>query len=358
MARPQRILRSRQDAHGGLERAPFRARRVQGGHGLAAPARARRVGEHEVPPERLDRRGHRRAAPAHPRLDRRAARRGPGPAGARRARRDPPLLYREVLDEAYAHQDAGRRVYIVTAASQELADVLAHVLVLDGGVGMRSEVRDGVYTGRPAGPFTYREGKAEAIRELAAREGIDLSESYAYSDSESDLPMMRAGGPPRGREPRPRARARGARGGLADHALRQARARASGGRPPWAAWRWWAAGAATWLRTRAQAAPPHGSVAAASRRRSRARTRLFPAAWSASPVEARTVGAVPAHAQPPGDEEHVVPGTSCEHRAPHRAATPPRSAAGARPSTPSCSGQTRPKKRTRAARAVGVRSEA
>jgi HAD superfamily hydrolase (TIGR01490 family) len=107
-----------------------------------------------------------------------------------------PLLYRDVLREAYAHQDAGRRVYIVTAASQELAEVLAHVLVLDGGVGMRAEVRDGVYTGRPSGPFTYREGKAEAIRQLAQREGIDLSESYAYSDSESDLPMLRAVGHP------------------------------------------------------------------------------------------------------------------------------------------------------------------
>jgi HAD superfamily hydrolase (TIGR01490 family) len=107
-----------------------------------------------------------------------------------------PLLYREVLEEAYAHQDAGRPVYIVTAASQELADVLAHVLVLDGGIGMRSEVRDGVYTGKAAGPFTYREGKAEAIRELAGREGIDLAESYAYSDSESDLPMMRTVGHP------------------------------------------------------------------------------------------------------------------------------------------------------------------
>jgi HAD superfamily hydrolase (TIGR01490 family) len=107
-----------------------------------------------------------------------------------------PLLYRDVLREAYAHQDAGRRAYIVTAASQELAEVLAHVLVLDGGLGMRAEVRDGVYTGRPSGPFTYREGKAEAIRELAAREGIDLSESYAYSDSESDLPMLRAVGHP------------------------------------------------------------------------------------------------------------------------------------------------------------------
>jgi phosphoserine phosphatase len=61
---------------------------------------------------------------------------------------------------------------------------------------MRSEIRDGVYTGQPAGPFTYREGKAEAIRQVAASEGFDLSESYAYSDSESDLPMLRAVGHP------------------------------------------------------------------------------------------------------------------------------------------------------------------
>jgi HAD superfamily hydrolase (TIGR01490 family) len=107
-----------------------------------------------------------------------------------------PLLYHQMLDEAYGHQDAGRPVYIVTAASQELADVLARVLAFDGGIGMRSEVKDGVYTGKAAGPFTYREGKAEAIRELAAREGFDLAESYAYSDSESDLPMMRAVGHP------------------------------------------------------------------------------------------------------------------------------------------------------------------
>ena len=107
-----------------------------------------------------------------------------------------PLIYREVLEEAWAHQDAGRPAYIVTAASQELAEVLASVLVLDGGIGMRSEVRDGVYTGRPDGPFTYRAGKAEAIRELARREGFDLAASYAYSDSESDLPMLRAVGNP------------------------------------------------------------------------------------------------------------------------------------------------------------------
>lgn len=107
-----------------------------------------------------------------------------------------PRVYPRMLDVAYAHQDAGRPVYIVTAASSEMAELLAHVLVFDGGIGARSEIVDGRYTGRPDGPFTYREGKAQAIRELAAVEGIDLAASYAYSDSESDLPMLRAVGQP------------------------------------------------------------------------------------------------------------------------------------------------------------------
>jgi HAD superfamily hydrolase (TIGR01490 family) len=105
-----------------------------------------------------------------------------------------PRLYPEMLERAYAHQDAGEPIYILTAASQEMADLLARVLTFDGGLGSRSEIVDGRYTGRPAGPFNYREGKVISMRELAEREGIDLSASHAYSDSESDLPMLRAVG--------------------------------------------------------------------------------------------------------------------------------------------------------------------
>ena len=107
-----------------------------------------------------------------------------------------PRLYPQMLELAYEHQDAGRSVYICTAASQEMANALSYILGFDGAIGSRSEVVDGVYTGREGGLFAYREGKAQAIRELAAAEGIDLSISYAYSDSESDLPMLEAVGHP------------------------------------------------------------------------------------------------------------------------------------------------------------------
>ena len=107
-----------------------------------------------------------------------------------------PRLYPKMLAIAYEHQDAGRPVFICTAASQEMAELIATVLTLDGAVGTVFEVVDGHYTGRGGGPFNYREGKAQAIRELAAREDIDLAASYAYSDSESDLPMLRLVGHP------------------------------------------------------------------------------------------------------------------------------------------------------------------
>jgi HAD superfamily hydrolase (TIGR01490 family) len=108
-----------------------------------------------------------------------------------------PRIYPRMLALAYEHQDAGRRVYIFTAASQELAETLARVLTFDGGVGSQfSKVEDGCYTGEPTGLFIYGADKARAIKRLADEEGIDLAESYAYSDSASDLPMLRAVGHP------------------------------------------------------------------------------------------------------------------------------------------------------------------
>ncbi len=102
-----------------------------------------------------------------------------------------PRLYPQMLQIAYDHQDAGRKVYIATASSQIVAEMLSDVLGFDGGIGSVPEIVDGKMTGRDSDVFPYREGKAQRITELAEREGIDLAASYGYSDSESDLPMLR-----------------------------------------------------------------------------------------------------------------------------------------------------------------------
>jgi phosphoserine phosphatase len=68
---------------------------------------------------------------------------------------------------------------------------------MEGGIGTRYEVDpEGNFTGRFEGPFVYGPGKVEAMQAFAERHEIDLGASYAYSDSLSDLPMLRAVGHP------------------------------------------------------------------------------------------------------------------------------------------------------------------
>ena len=91
---------------------------------------------------------------------------------------------------AQQHLDAGQRVWLVTATPVELASIIAHRLGLTGALGTVSEVVDGHYTGRLVGELMHGEAKAEAVRALAQREGLDLSRCTAYSDSSNDLPML------------------------------------------------------------------------------------------------------------------------------------------------------------------------
>ena len=94
------------------------------------------------------------------------------------------------------HRHAGRATYIVSASPVELVEPLAVALGMTAGIGTRSEIVDGVYTGQLAGPFCYGAGKVEAMGELARWEGLDLGQCWAYSDSASDLPMLNAVGHP------------------------------------------------------------------------------------------------------------------------------------------------------------------
>ncbi|HWI21726.1 MAG TPA: HAD-IB family hydrolase [Baekduia sp.] len=104
-------------------------------------------------------------------------------------------VYPQVLELAREHQREGRAVYIVSAAGEDTVALIAAELGLDGALGTRM-ARDGdFYTGEIE-VFTYREGKARALREFAEENGIDLTASHAYSDSESDLPFLRAVGHP------------------------------------------------------------------------------------------------------------------------------------------------------------------
>jgi HAD superfamily hydrolase (TIGR01490 family) len=97
---------------------------------------------------------------------------------------------------ALQHLEAGQQVWLVTATPIEIARIIARRLGLTGALATVAEARDGVYTGRLVGNLLHGPAKAEAVRALAQREGLDLARCSAYSDSANDLPMLTAVGHP------------------------------------------------------------------------------------------------------------------------------------------------------------------
>jgi HAD superfamily hydrolase (TIGR01490 family) len=106
-----------------------------------------------------------------------------------------PLVYAEPLELVQQHRARGEGVYIVSATLQEIVQHIAGDLGFDGAIGSTCEIVDGVYTGKSL-RAAHGEGKAQALRELAVAQGIDLDASTAYSDSHTDLAFLEAVGHP------------------------------------------------------------------------------------------------------------------------------------------------------------------
>jgi HAD superfamily hydrolase (TIGR01490 family) len=105
-----------------------------------------------------------------------------------------PLAYAEALALIDSHRRAGRRVVVISASPEEIVRPLCRYLGIDDVIATRTQVGDDDrYTGTIE-LYAYGPAKAEAMIEMARSEGIDLSESYAYSDSMTDIPMLEAVG--------------------------------------------------------------------------------------------------------------------------------------------------------------------
>lgn len=107
-----------------------------------------------------------------------------------------PLVFAEALAIIDEHRRAGRRVIVISSSPVEIVAPLSKYLGVDEVIGTRPEIdAAGLYTGR-LDFYAYGPGKAEAILELAERDGLSLADSYAYSDSITDVPMLEAVGHP------------------------------------------------------------------------------------------------------------------------------------------------------------------
>ena len=105
-----------------------------------------------------------------------------------------PLIYDEAAALIEEHHLAGRDVVIVSSSGSEVVEPIGQMLGADAVIATRMAVDEaGCYTGEIEF-YAFGEHKLAAIKEMAAREGIDLERSFAYSDSSTDLPMLEAVG--------------------------------------------------------------------------------------------------------------------------------------------------------------------
>jgi HAD superfamily hydrolase (TIGR01490 family) len=103
-----------------------------------------------------------------------------------------PAIWQGTIDIAQSLVAEGIEVYLVTAAPEDMAVIIAHRLGLTGALGSKAEISDGVYTGRMNGPLLHGKEKAIAVTLLSKEKGFDL----AFSDSNNDLPLLQCVGHP------------------------------------------------------------------------------------------------------------------------------------------------------------------
>lgn len=106
-----------------------------------------------------------------------------------------PLVYAEAAELIASHKAQGHEVVVLSAAGDEVVTPIAEMLGADRSVATRMQVVDGRYSGQ-IDFYCYGEQKAVAAKQLAADHGYDLSESFAYTDSSTDIPMLEVVGHP------------------------------------------------------------------------------------------------------------------------------------------------------------------
>jgi HAD superfamily hydrolase (TIGR01490 family) len=106
-----------------------------------------------------------------------------------------PYVYAEAAALIVEHRSVGRDVVLVSSSGDEMVRPIGELLGITDIIATRMVVEDGRYTGEVEF-YAAGANKANAVRELAAERGYDLADSYAYSDSISDVPLLEAVGHP------------------------------------------------------------------------------------------------------------------------------------------------------------------
>ena len=117
-----------------------------------------------------------------------------------------PALIQGTIEIAKKHLSEDTEVWLVTAAPEDMAKLIADRLGFTGALGTKVCIDNGKYVGKLDGKILHGVEKARAVRELAAARGFSLNNCHAYSDSASDFPLLQSVGTPHAINPDARLR--------------------------------------------------------------------------------------------------------------------------------------------------------
>ncbi len=107
-----------------------------------------------------------------------------------------PKIFSEAIVQIQEHKEQGIAVVFVTGSLDFIVQPMADYLAIDSVLAPQLGERNGQFTGKLTTAPLIGEEKAKAMQAYAEQHGISLEKSYAYGDSQSDLPMLECVGNP------------------------------------------------------------------------------------------------------------------------------------------------------------------
>lgn len=88
------------------------------------------------------------------------------------------------------HRTKGDHPVIITATNSFVTSPIANAFGINDLIATEPEIVNGSYTGKVAGTPCFREGKITKLNDWLKQSGMNLEDSYFYSDSHNDLPLL------------------------------------------------------------------------------------------------------------------------------------------------------------------------
>ncbi|MDC3737469.1 HAD family hydrolase [Pseudomonas syringae pv. syringae] len=101
-----------------------------------------------------------------------------------------PMMLPKALELIAKHREAGDKLVVITATNRFVTAPIVAQLGIDTLLATECEMADGRYTGRTTGVPCFREGKVTRLNQWLEDNAFSLKDSYFYSDSMNDLPLL------------------------------------------------------------------------------------------------------------------------------------------------------------------------